>query len=40
MGFKSPQLVIFNFYAQTMPRKILVDTIYVHTHVLCKAVSN
>ena len=38
MGFKSPQLVIFNFYAQTMPRKIFVGTIYIHTRVLCLAI--
>ena len=37
MGFKSPKLVIFNFYAQTMPRRFLVDTMYVRVYVLCKA---
>ena len=40
MSFKSPKLVMFNLYAQTMPRKVLVDTIYVLTYVLCKAADN
>ena len=34
------QVVIFNFYAQTMPRKFLVDTTYIHMYVLCKAAGN
>ena len=37
MSVKSPKLVIFNFYAQIMPRKFLVDTTYIHMYVLCKA---
>ena len=26
MAFKSPKLVVFNFYVQIMPRRFLVDT--------------
>ena len=37
MGFKSPKLVIFNFYAQTIPRRFFVHTTYVHMYVLYKA---
>ena len=40
MGLKFPKLVIFNFYAQIMPRRLLVDTIYVHMYVLCKPSGN
>ena len=40
MGLKFPKLVIFNFYAQIMPRRFLVDTMYVHTYVLCKPAGN
>ena len=40
MGFKFPKLVIFNFCAQIMPRRILVDTVYVHTYVVCKPAGN
>ena len=36
MGFKFLKLVIFNFYTQIKPRRFLVDTMYVHTYVLCK----
>ena len=36
MGFKFPKLVNFNFYAHIMARRFLVDTMYVHTYVLCK----
>ena len=36
MGFEFPNFVIFNFYAQVMPRRFLIDTMYVHTYVLCK----
>ena len=36
----SPKLVIFNFYAQIMPKRFLVHTIYVRIYVLCKAASN
>ena len=38
--FKSPKLVIFTFYGQIIPRKFLVDTIYVHMYVLHKAAGN
>ena len=35
MGFKFPKLVIFNnFYTQIMPRRFLLDTMYVHMYVL------
>ena len=34
------KLVIFNFFAQIMPRRFLVDTMYVHTYVLCKQAGN
>ena len=37
MGFKFSKLVIFNFYTQIMPRRFLVDTVYVH---LCKPAGN
>ena len=37
MGFKFPNFVIFNFYAQIMPRRFLVDTMYVHIYVLFKS---
>ena len=41
MDFKSPKLIIFNFYAQLMLRRFLVvDTIYVCTYMLCKAAGN
>ena len=40
MGLKFSKLVIFNFYTQIMPRKFLVDTMYVHTYVLCKSAGN
>ena len=40
MGFKSPKVVIFDFYAQIMPRRFLVDTMYVHMYVLCKPAGN
>ena len=33
MSFKSQKVVIFKFYAQTMPRKFLVDTTYIHMYV-------
>ena len=36
LGFKFSKLVIFNFYAQVMPRRFLADHIYVHMYVLCK----
>ena len=36
MHFISSKLAIFNFCAQTIPRRILVDTMYV----LCKAAGN
>ena len=37
MCFKSPKLVILNFYAQVIPREFFVDTtyIYVHTYNIC-----
>ena len=35
--FKSPKRVIFNLYAQIIPREFLVDTTYVHMYVLHKA---
>ena len=35
MDFKSPKLVIFNFYAQIMPRRFLVDTTYVYIEMCC-----
>ena len=38
--FKSPKLVIFNFYAQIIAREFRVDTIYVHMYVLHKAAGN
>ena len=38
--FESPKLVIFNFYAQIIPREFLVDTTYVHMYVLHKAAGN
>ena len=34
MGFKFPKLIIFNFYAQIMPRRFLVDTLYIHVCVV------
>ena len=34
MAFKFPKLVIFNFHAQIMPRRFLVDTMYVHMCVV------
>ena len=40
MGFKFPKLVIYNFYTQIMPRRFLVDTMYVHMYVLCKPAGN
>ena len=40
IGFKFPKLVIFNFYLQIMPRRFLVDTMYVHMYVLCKPAGN
>ena len=40
LGLKSPKLVIFNFYVQTMSRIFLVDTTYICTYVLCKAAGN
>ena len=38
--FKSPKLVTFNFYAETIPREFLLDTTYVCMYVLCKAAGN
>ena len=35
MGFKSPKLVILNFYAQTMPRRFLVDTTHIYICMCC-----
>ena len=32
-GFKSPKLVIFNFYAPIMPRRSFVDTTYIRTYI-------
>ena len=32
MGFKSPKLVILNFYAE-MPRRFILDTTYIHMYV-------
>ena len=40
MSFKFTKLVIFNFYTQIMPRRFLVDTMYVHMYVLCKPAGN
>ena len=40
MGFKFPKLVIFSFYAQIIPRRFLVDTMYVHMYVFCKPAGN
>ena len=40
MGFKLPKLVIFNFYAQIMPRRFLLDIIHVCMYVLCKPAGN
>ena len=40
MGFKFLKLVIFNFYTQIMPRRFLVDTMYVYMYVLCKPAGN
>ena len=37
MGFKFPNLVI---YTQIVPRRFLVDTMYVYTYVLCKLAGN
>ena len=34
MGSKLPKLVIFNFYAQIMPGRFLVHTMYVFMYVL------
>ena len=31
-GFKLLKLVIFNFCAQIMPRRFLIDTMYVHMY--------
>ena len=39
-SFKSPKLVIFNFYAQIIPREFLVNTTYVHMYALHKAAGN
>ena len=36
----SPRFVIFNFYAQIMPKRFFVDTMYVRTYVLSKATGN
>ena len=35
-----PKLMIFNFYAQIMPRRFLVDALYVYMCVLCKSAGN
>ena len=40
MGFKFTKFVTFNFYTQIMPRRFLVDTMYVHIYVLCKLAGN
>ena len=32
--------MIFNFYAQIIPRELPVDTTYVHMYVLHKAAGN
>ena len=37
MGFEFLQL---HFYTQIMPRRFLVDTMYVHMYVLCKPAGN
>ena len=33
MCFKSPKLVIFNFYAQVIPREFFVDTIHIYLYI-------
>ena len=38
--FKSPKLVIFNFYGQIIPREFLVDTTYICTYGCVKAAGN
>ena len=40
IGCKFPNLVTFNFCTQIMPRRFLVDTMYVHMNVLCKPAGN
>ena len=40
MGFNFPKRVIFNFYTQIMPKRFLVDTMYIHMYVLCKPAGN
>ena len=32
MDFISPKHVIFNFYGQVIPRRFLVDTMYIRTY--------
>ena len=40
MGFKFPKLVIFSFYAQIMPRRLVIDSMHVYMYVLCKPAGN